>query len=492
MTSPLEVIIVGGGTAGWMAANLMAKKWGKGIANITLIESPDIPIVGVGEGSTPYLKKLFDTLDIAEKDWMPKCNATYKNGILFNQWSTMVGHQQYFHPFASELDQQNLLDFEQSTRQKRNGHDVIAHPDKYFFMTALTKQAKLAKPPINFPYENLYGYHFDSHLLGGFLKSHAVNLSVTHIQAKVEAVIQHTTGDISSVKLDNGDEVFGDLFIDCTGFRALLIEKTLKVPFHSYSNELLNDSAVAIPSNKHSVEMPQTVSTAFSNGWAWRIPLTNRIGNGYVYSSKHQSSSSAEAELRSKLKANVHDVEAKHLKMKIGRLEKHWFKNCLAVGLSQGFIEPLEATALHLVQNTIEQFIELFEKGNFTLHEQDFFNAQTNFGFDRIKDYIVLHYLTSSRKDTQYWQDVRNTSNLSESLKRILNVWFDGGDLRTELENQNIHNYYSSMSWHVMFAGNGVYPTVNNSSLSLKNAEKLKKININNKNSINKFNFIST
>ena len=423
---------------------------------------------------------------------MSICNATYKNGILFNQWSSIAGHRQYFHPFFSELDEQNLLDFEESTRQKRHGYDVVAHPDKYFFMTALTKQAKLAKAPDNFPYENLYGYHFDSHLLGGFLKSHATSLSVKHIEAKVESVIQHASGNICSVTLDNGNDVSGDIFIDCTGFRALLIEKTLKVPFHSYSHELLNDSAVALPSNKHSIEMPQTVSTAFSNGWAWRIPLTNRIGNGYVYSSHHQSASSAEAELREKLKGNVHNVAAKHLKMKIGRLEKHWFKNCLAVGLSQGFIEPLEATALHLVQNTIEQFMALFEKGGFTTKEQTFFNAQTNFGFDRIKDYIVLHYITSSRKDTQYWQDVRNTSEISESLKRILNIWFAGGDLRAELEQQNINNYYSSMSWHVMFGGNGVYPAVNNASLVSKNSEHLLKINKINKININKYNFTTT
>ncbi|WP_448250411.1 tryptophan halogenase family protein [Thalassotalea agariperforans] len=472
----MKIVIVGGGTAGWMAANLFATKW-RNKANITLIESPSIATIGVGEGSTPYLKRFFKQLGIDENEWMPKCNATYKNGILFSHWSTVPGYQQYFHPFHSDFDKENLTAFEHSTILRRNGYNIHAHPDNFFVVTELTKQFKISKLQKQSTATNLYGYHFDSSLLAQMLKKNAQSFGVRHISSHVQKVKTDLAGDIEKLDLDDQQTIEGDIFIDCTGFKSLLINKTLGVPFHSYSKELLNDSAIALPSKRNSKEMSQTVSTAFSNGWAWRIPLRNRIGNGYVYSSSHQSAESAEQELRAKLAGKVHDVEAKHLKMRIGRLTQHWYKNCLAVGLSQGFVEPLEATGLHLIQNTIEQFIHYFEKGNFTNQYQSFYNEQTNFGFDRIKDYVLLHYLSNSRHDSQYWKDARNIQNISESLQRIMHTWISGEDLRAELENQSITNYYSSMSWHAMLAGVGVYANKLDKQVSAKLNSEITQIN---------------
>lgn len=465
----MKIVIVGGGTAGWIAANLMVQRWGDGHASIQLIESPDIGIIGVGEGSTPQLKAFMDKIGVSESEWMPRCNATYKLGISFHNWSTHPGYQSYFHPFPGKTDIHTLGDFVRATYDKRRGKAVDAHPDRYFLAAELVRQRKGPHPDENFPFPQLYGYHFDSHLLGQYLREVAVGRGVEHIAARVERVDCDTEGSLSSVLLDDGRSLDADFFVDATGFRGLLMQQKLEVPFRSFADNLFNDAAVVMPSAADAVPHCQTQSTAMKNGWAWDIPLTNRKGNGYVYSSRFCTADDAETELRSKLGLLDSDVEARHLRMKVGQLEQHWHKNCLAVGLSQGFIEPLEATALHLVQETVEAFIRCWEKGNFSNANQTQFNREISARFEGIRDYIVCHYRVSSRSDTDYWRENIANEALSASLKGVLKTWLNRDHLNEELAYQKIEKFYSSLSWHCLLAGYGVFPPGSSDASSRNN-----------------------
>lgn len=453
-----RIVILGGGTAGWMTASLMNQKWGTEGFEIILIESPDIGVIGVGEGSTPVLKTFFQKLNIEEHEWMPECNATYKNGIRFDNWCTKPGFESYFHPFATALDGFSLNMFEHNTLVRRRGINVEAHPDK-FFLTSVLANKKLAPiPHHNFPFEVTYGYHFDSILLGQFLRKRATGLGVKHTVTTIVDVNQHPNGEISSLTTDSGKKIEGDFFVDCSGFIGYLIQKTLNVPFVSFAENLFNDSAVTMPSPIDKDIPSETISTALKNGWAWKIPLQSRYGHGYVYSSNYCSSDEAETELRTHSGLLDSDVEARHINMKVGRLMRNWSKNCVAVGLSQGFIEPLEATALQFIQSTIQTFMDAWESGGFTNKNRDLYNQNIQKNFESIRDYIVLHYFTNSREDTEYWKDNKENPHISNSLRSMIKCWYEGGDLAAEIENQGIERYYRSISWHSIFAGMGIFP----------------------------------
>jgi tryptophan 6-halogenase len=342
-------VILGGGTAGWMAACLIAKHWPQ--HRITVVESPDIGIIGVGEGSTLQLRAFFDTLGIAESEWMPKCNATYKSGISFHGWSERPGFESYFHPFHTELDGFTEHQFAYRTRARRTGRDVWAHPDRFFLPAQIASQARAPIAPPNFPFDVGYGYHFDAVLVGKTLREHAVGkLGVTHLERTVSDVLLDEQGDVGALRVSPEELISGNFFIDCSGFRGAIIQQALAEPFRPFSENLFNDRAVAMPTALVDGDIrSETRATALSAGWTWNIPLTNRAGNGYVYSSRYLDADTAESELRTHLGLLDTDVEARHLQMNVGRVERSWVGNCLAVGLSQGFIEPLEATALHIV-----------------------------------------------------------------------------------------------------------------------------------------------
>jgi 2-polyprenyl-6-methoxyphenol hydroxylase-like FAD-dependent oxidoreductase len=458
-----KIVILGGGTAGWMAANLLQHYLAQQGFTICLIESPDIPTVGVGEGSTPQLRQFFNTLGIAEQEWMSVCNATYKNGISFVNWSDKPGFEEYFHPFPSAPDRQTAAEFLQNCMARRRGYKVDAHPNRYFLSATLAQQSLSPKPIGQATVAINYAYHFDSVLLGKYLSKIAIKSGVNYIQARCDKAHNHANGEIKSIELNNGEQIEGDLFIDCSGFRSVLLQQHLAVKFNSYQDVLFNDSAIAMPSDRQKVIQSQTLSSALSHGWTWQIPLTNRTGNGYVYSSEFISADQAEQELRTQLGLLDDVTAAKRLSMKIGRVEQHWAKNCLAVGLSQGFIEPLEATALHLVQETIESFVSAFTAGKFTQQHQQQFNQRLNARFDGIRDYIVCHYKVNSRHDTDYWRANRDNSSISESLKNILQCWDEGGDITAEINRQQIAAYYPAVSWHCLLAGYGRFPEMHTS-----------------------------
>ncbi len=453
-----QFVILGGGTAGWMTACLMAKAWPQ--HKITVVESPDIGIIGVGEGSTPQLRAFFKTLGIAESDWMPRCNATYKNGIRFHGWSNRIGHESYFHPFQTDLDHHTAHAFFNNSRARRSGRDVWAHPDRFFVSAELAKQRRGPIANENFPFDIAYGYHFDATLVGHMLRDHAVEkLGVQHLERIVQDVKLHENGDISHLIVRDDADVAGDFFIDCSGFRSVLMQEALGEKFISFASNLFNDAAIAMPSANDEGAIPsETSATALSAGWAWRIPLTHRAGNGYVYSSQHITANAAETELRAHLGALDSEVEARHLKMKVGRVTRSWTKNCLAVGLSQGFIEPLEATALHIVQATVEGFITAYSDGQFTDRHADQFNHVIGARYDGIRDYIVAHYRMNQRKDSAYWRENAANQSLSDSLKAIITCWFTAGDLVAEINTQRIAKYYAPLSWHCLFAGKGTFP----------------------------------
>jgi len=452
-----DIIILGGGTAGWMTANLMAKRWGNGQVNITLVESPDIGIIGVGEGSTPKLKDFFDTLGIEESEWMPECNATYKNGITFKDWSTIPGFDEYFHPFGCTIDVLTFKLFKANVVLRRKGIDVYAHPNRFFLMASLSDKKLAPIAHENFPFQFDYAYHFDSVLVGKFLQKRAIANGVKHIEGTVKDVQLHENGDIASITLADNQSLSADFFVDCTGFASVLLQRTLKVAFRSFSENLFNDAAVAMPTPITANIPSQTISTALANGWAWEIPLTNRFGHGYVYSSSHCSADEAETELRTRLGLLDSDVEARHIGMRVGRVDKCWVKNCVSIGLSQGFIEPLEATALQFVYTTIEEFMGAFEFGGFTNEYQDSFNQRINLNFEGIRDYIVLHYKTNSRNDSEYWKQNRENTHISSNLQSMLDCWYEVHSLEEELQRLKIGNYYTTISWNCLLAGMGLF-----------------------------------
>ncbi len=466
MSRPKKIVILGGGTAGWMAANLLVRKWNAEQVHVTLIESPDIGTIGVGEGSTPSLKRFFEVIDVAEADWMPACQATYKVSIRFAGWSPAAPWADYSHPFTTQVDTQTEEAFVLNCRNRRLGHDVPVRPDDFLLGGVLAAQGKAPITPAHFPFRMEYGYHFDSGLLGTYLRDVATMRGVIHRQDNIADVTRAENGDVASLVTDRGEAIAGDLFIDCSGFAGVLMDQTLGVPFRSFKDSLFNDRAVVFQTPMDSQPPVETLATAMSNGWCWSIPLQNRFGNGYVYSSDFISADAAETELRVHLNIAETCAEARHLTFKVGQIERHWDRNCLAVGLSQGFIEPLEATALHLVLNTVELFMSSYERGEFSGRYRDEFNVAISERVDAVRDYIVAHYKLNSRTDTEYWRANSANMALSLPLREVLDVWYRKGDLGAELARQDNRSHFGNLSWHCLLAGYGAVPPVGEPSRS--------------------------
>ena len=454
---PKKILIVGGGTSGWMTAALLSKRWSEENVAITLIESEAIGTIGVGEGSTPKMRRFFDSLNVSEAEWMPKCSATYKCGIRFPSWSTRDGYKSYYHPFFSQKDDSSVRAFFQNATLRSKNFNVYAHPDAFFVSNFLANKKLAPIPEENTEYHTDYAYHFDASLMGTFLRDYSKDNGVTHISDTVQEVTRLDSGDISGATTEHHGTITADLFVDCTGFSGLLINKTLGIKFHPYKDFLFNDAAVALPSNINLEKgLPaQTVSKALRNGWMWNIPLTNRFGNGYVYSSDFTDQESAENELRSQLNLQDAEVEARHLKMRVGRSAICWEKNCIAIGLSQGFIEPLEATALMIVQDTAELFAKNIESFGNTDKARTEVNQKVNSIFDGVRNYVQMHYKLNTRSDTEYWLENRKNKSISDDVANILAVWDKGGDLLSELRGQASRLVYSPTSWYCILAGMG-------------------------------------
>jgi len=455
--TPPRVVVLGGGSAGWITACLLNHEWAARGGSVTVVESSDIGIIGVGEGSTPQLKAFFDLLGIAEAKWMAACDATYKLGIRFTGWSERKGYDSYFHPFPGPVDLHSEPGFVHNCMLARRGFDVPAHPDDWFLATDLAKACRTPHASQNFPFGPSYGYHFDAYKLGAFLRGWATKRGVTHLDRKVAEIDVAATGDITALICEDGTRIEGDLFVDCSGFRSLIAQQTLGVKFLPFTNNLFNDRAAVMPTPHETAPKPQTESIAMRAGWRWSIPLTTRVGNGYVYSSAHICDDEAEAELREALAQP--EADARFLSMKVGRVEETWRGNCLAAGLAQGFIEPLEATALHIVIATALEFAQAYEAGGFTPQHRDAFNASIAARYEGIRDYIVAHYRLNQRSDTHYWRANAANDNLSNGLKAMMSAWFRHEDISAANDRAyGGKRYYANASWHCLFAGYGTFP----------------------------------
>ncbi len=468
-TMPKNILIVGGGTAGWMTAIHLQNAWADKGIKISLIESPVIGTVGVGEGTTPLLREFYARLGIPESEWMPRCNATYKCGISFPGWSTVTGYEDYFHPFFSDLDKSFIQHFWDNCNLRREGHDIPAHPDDYFVTTVLASQHRAPIPKHKLSADSQYGYHFDALLMGEYLKEKATDKGVELIRDTITDINLDKNGYIASVQTTENGKIKADFFIDCSGFKGLLIRQALGEEPISTKDYMFNDSAIAIPTpikNEQDI-MSETISKAMKYGWVWHIPLANRVGNGYVYSSDYITAEEVEAEFREYLGEDAEGVKALHLHWNPGRLQNHWKKNCVAIGLSQGFLEPLEALMINVIQRSIEGFADNFENGGFTDKYQQVFNDKVNGFIDGIRDYLQLHYKLNTRDDTDYWRDNRDNPNMSPQLTAILEAWDSGEGIdRVLFENIN-QQVYQRTSWYCMLAGMGRFPKATKGPLRL-------------------------
>ena len=440
-----HVVIAGGGTAGWMAAAAVAKLLGKTV-KVSLVESEEIGTVGVGEATIPTLLTLHELLKIKEQDFISAVGGTFKLGISFENWHD-VG-KDYIHSFGYTGKDCWAAGFQHFWLK---GKELGISKDfgEYCNEWAAAKQNRFAV----LPNQNLnYAYHFDSSRYAAFLRKIAEEHGAVRIEGKIEAVQQHEqTGFITGLRLESGQQVDGDFFVDCTGFRGLLIEQTLHAGYDDWQHWLPCDSALAVQTENVQPPIPYTRSIAHEAGWQWRIPLQHRTGNGLVYCSKFWSRDEAEAKLRGNLEGEL-VTDPRPIKFQTGTRRRHWVKNCVAVGLSSGFMEPLESTSIHLIQRSIVRFMQMFPSDGVRQPDIEEFNNQMKFEIENIRDFIILHYHVTNRTDTPFWRHCR-TMEIPGSLQHRIDLFKETGrvfKVPTELFGEN--------SWTQVMLGQGLSP----------------------------------
>lgn len=480
-----NVVIVGGGTAGWMTASLLVKTLGKTL-NITLIESDKIGIVGVGEATIPPIVNFNSAIGIDEKAFIKATQGTIKLGIEFNNWQQ--GGDSYMHAFGNIGKKFPFCDFHHfwlKDQQNKNSDSTINVSSFWGFSLnyQAAKQHKFA-PINNIPNTNLPGiahaYHFDAGLYAQFLGKHAINMGVKRIEGTITKVNQHTdSGFIDSVLLENGTRIAGDLFIDCSGLAALLIEKTLSTGYEDYSHWLPCDRAVAVPCEKVTPIEPYTRSTAHKVGWQWRIPLQHRTGNGLVYSSKHMSDEEAKELLLNNLDGKPL-AEPRIIPFKTGRRRKQWHKNVIAIGLSSGFFEPLESTNIHLIQTAAIRLMKFFPHNGVKQAEVDEFNAQSKVELEGIRDFIILHYKLNNRGDSEFWRACQRM-DIPESLFNKIELFKKTGKVFCQPD-----DLFTEIAWQQVMIGQGNIPEDHHPLVDTLSDEQLSDLMANLKTLINR------
>ncbi|NRB71635.1 MAG: tryptophan 7-halogenase [Xanthomonadales bacterium] len=442
-----SIAIVGGGTTGWIVASLMAKKLNSS-CDIQLIESAAIGRLGVGEATVPSIKReVFDYLEIPEDEWMSACHATFKLGINFVNWTESKESKKansYFHLFGEIPTVDGIPLTHYWLRNKLMGKDVGRFDESLYKAAAMcsAERAPLQRDGTRVEH---YAYHFDAQLVADYLSNWAQGRGVKRIEATVAGVDLDARGWVSGLQLDNGEQVTADLYIDCSGFRGLLINETMKVPFTSFNENLLVDRAIAMPTdNEPGQELePFSTATALSAGWSWNIPLQHRTGNGYVYSSAHISSDEAELEFR-KLVNMPDKGECRHLKMRIGRNSKAWTNNVVAFGLSYCFIEPLESTGIYSTYAGVHQFLRYFPDLTMDLGLQEKFNERMAYMVDDIRDFIVMHYVVTNREDSSFWRTCKYDLPYSDNLKEVLELHRAGVPVRQGYAGDELYNQFEA------------------------------------------------
>lgn len=472
-----QVMIVGGGSSGWMTAAYLRKALGERV-DVTVLESPNIKTVGVGEATFSTIKLFFDYLGLPEHEWMPSCNATYKLAIKFNNWTSKGGH--FYHPFQryEMVDGYSLGEWWLKLKRGEEAFDYACfttpaicdakrspryldgrvYDDKvqgiYANDGAIADNKFLADHQVQYP----YAYHFDAHLLARYLEGYGTARGVRQIHDEVQQVVLAEDGSIDHLVTRENGNLRADLYVDCTGFRGLLINQALNEPFISFSESLLCDRAIAlqVPVDIQSQGInPYTSATALSSGWVWNIPLYGRVGTGYVYSSAFTSPEDAEAEFRRHLGPVADGCQANHIRMRIGRNRNSWVKNCVAIGLSSGFVEPLESTGIFFIQHGIEELIHHFPHGNPDEESIRSYNRTVAECIDGVRHFLTLHYRASDRRDTEFWRATQTTS-LPVELAERMDLW------KKRLPSaKSINPYYhgfESYSYSVMMLGLNYLP----------------------------------
>ncbi|MBT0586472.1 tryptophan halogenase family protein [Alteromonas oceanisediminis] len=443
-----KVVILGGGTAGWLSAALLKKVIGSNI-EVEVVESDTIGTVGVGEATIPPIRLVNRVLGIDEADFLRETKATMKLAIRFENWKTQGEH--YYHTFGAPGKSVAFCHFHHFwKRAKSLGYDSDLWSYDLNYLAAV--EGKFAQINSKDPIVELpFAYHFDAGLYAAYLRKLSESMGVVRSEGTVIEVQQHNNGDIDALTLNNGQVVRGDLFIDCSGFKGLLIQQKLGVGLDDWSHLLPCDSAVAIPSERHTTTAPFTRSIAHSAGWQWRIPLQHRNGNGHVFCSRYLSDDEATHVLMNNLDTKPL-ADPRVIKFTTGRRRKQWHKNVIAIGLSSGFLEPLESTSIHLIQSAIVRLIQLFPHAGIHRSAQDEFNQQSELEYVQIRDFLVLHYYLNERSKDAFWRDMRQIE-LPASLAHKIALFKQTGKLFRE---QN--DLFLESSWLQVMLGQGIEP----------------------------------
>lgn len=473
---PKRIVIVGGGSSGWMTAAYLAKSLPR--EKITVVESSRIGTIGVGEATFSTIKLFFDSLGLEERDWMPRCSASYKLAIKYADWRAAKGH--FYHPFERfpvaagrhagdwwlklHRDREPfdytcfvtpaLCDAKRSPRFLDGSVYDEAVRD-FFTEGKRAPNVEIGAHQVQYP----FAYHLNAGELAAFLYEYATKLGVERILDDVVEVPLRSDGSIAGIRTRERGVIDGDLFVDCTGFRGLLINKTLQEPFVSFGNRLLNDSAVALQVPRDIERdgiQPYTTAQAHTAGWSWNIPLFGRDGTGYVYSSAFIDKDEAEREFREFLGPAAAGCTANHIKMRVGRCRRLWVKNCVAIGLSGGFVEPLESTGIFFIQLGIEELVNHLP-ATFDPDENAIASYNKILGecIDGVADFLQIHFRASDRIDTPFWRATKETE-LSDSLQARLQIWKARlPEARTIVE--AFHGFKAD-SWAVILLGLGYSP----------------------------------
>lgn len=444
-----SLVILGGGSSGWMAASLLAKRLGQSV-KITLVESADIGIIGVGEATIPWIKTFIDEIGLEEQEFIRTTNASFKLGIEFVDWHKPGSH--YFHPFAPQFDPLQQIPFHQYWTKLRKAGDA-APLDNYFLSAQMARAGKFALPKKGHNGPNSsrfnYAFHFDAALFAQALAKKACSLGVNRIQGTVTKVKQDSaTGDIQSLLMRDGQEISGDFFIDCSGFDGLLIERTLHSGFEDWSHWLPCNGAVAVPCSSPAGELPAyTRCSAQTAGWQWQIPLQNRVGNGYVFCSDFISEGQATQTLLDNL-PGAPLQHPKSIRFTTGVRKKMWNRNVFALGLASGFLEPLESTSIYLVQSCLEIFYRHLP-GPGSNHEKlaEHANCLIHTNMAQLRDFIIAHYHLNQRKGDPFWNHCREMP-IPDSLAKRLEQFRHTATLDIDEA-----EFFKMSSWLAIFSG---------------------------------------
>lgn len=447
-----RILIVGGGTAGWMTAALLSKLF-NGLYEIVLVESEAIGIVGVGEATIPAIKKYNELMELDEDEFLQRTQGSFKLGVQFVDW-WKLGHS-YIHGFGQIGRDLGWLRCHQYWLKARAAGRVSDFAD-YSINTAaapanrfMRADPKMSGSPLG---QIAHAFHFDAALYAKYLRGRAEAAGVRRREGKVaDVTLRPDDGFVESVTMDDGEVLAADLFIDCSGFRGLIIEQAMKTGYEDWTHWLPCDRAMAVPCASSEPFTPYTRATARTAGWQWRIPLQHRTGNGHVYSSRFMDDAEAERMLLSNLDGEQL-AEPNRLRFTTGKRRQTWNRNCVALGLAAGFMEPIESTSIHLIQSAIIRLVRLLPDGGFDPANIAEFNRQTDFEYERVRDFIILHYKATERDDTPFWRHCRDME-IPDTLRRKIDLFAANGRIFREDE-----ELFAEESWIQVFLGQGVIP----------------------------------